>query len=119
MNRDMLKAGLEKFSELTMDPSVFSYRHDTPGQDGRRHSTPLMWHEVAAAALARIEALEQAEWFVKLPDHPQWRAIDEARQDAHKAERATQRLQQLNDRQAEAIRRLQKELDAANQALRV
>jgi len=112
MNRDMLMAGLEKFSELTMDPSQVIYRHDTPGKGGRVHSTLLAWHEVAAAALTRIEELERAEWFVKLPEQQQWRSVAWC-------ENESRRLQRLNDAQAETIRRLQKELDAANQALRV
>jgi hypothetical protein len=119
MNRDMLMAALEKFSGPTMGPGKFSYRHDTMLPDGRMHSTGLMWHEVAAAALARIAALEQAEWFVRLPEDRQWRHLQREHDAAVAADSAARQLRTLNTSQAETIRRLQKELDAAHQAVRV
>ena len=113
MNSNALKAGLEAFSRPSMDPSEVMYRYDAPPDArGRGHSELLAWHEVAAAALARIEALEQAEWFVNLPKERQFVDLDNMRRRADAAE-------QRNDRQAAEILRLQKDLHETQQALRV
>lgn len=119
MNRDMLMAGLEFFASpypLSHNPAEVMYRHDERHDDGRVHSTLLEWHDVAAAARERIEALEKAEWFVKLPEHELYRHLqDTARREQHRFHE-NQRLTQLNAAQAETIRRLQTELEQARQA---
>lgn len=130
MNRDMLMAGLEHYSSPRFDPQATAFVYteeigpDHPqNRSGRNKGDKLQhllpWHAVAAAAQARIEALEKAEWFVKLPSDRQWRAVEEARQRAHEHLAALDRVRELNASQAETIRRLQRELDEANQALRV
>lgn len=119
MNRDMLMAGLEFFASpypLSHNAAEVMYRHDERHDDGRVHSTLLEWHDVAAAARERIEALEQAEWFVKLPENEAWQFVRQQSEIADRCERNERRLNALNAAQAETIRRLQTELEQARQA---
>ncbi len=130
MNRDMLMAGLEHFSSPKFDPNAVTFVYteeigpDHPqNRSGRNRGDQLQhllpWHSVAEAALARIEALEKAEWFATLPHNEQWRHLmDETRASA-RAQSEADRILKLNLAQAAEIQRLQKELDAVMGASRV
>lgn len=126
----MLMAGLEHYSSPQFNPTAVTFVYteeigpDHPQNRGGRNRGDklkhlLPWHSVAEAALARIEALEKAEWFAKLPERDQWRYLMEEQRAAARAQSEADRLLGLNLAQAETIRRLQKELDEVMGASRV